>query len=463
MEREYHGFVPANPIVADSAKSTREVMESLHGLLATLQSVSTCQALSLLYVSAIIELDNVLAHLKHDKQLIDRGVFVTFSHDNPLGNYEQWKTALKAYRSSWNKASFKDTDSVSYAIQGLDFEMLVGCHHELKKAVIERMNTAIRLLDDMQHTLNQPTQEQLVNLYNALKQEYIANIYPADHDKFKRSMLGVLPTVKQNELKNRLSELETQLGNSGFFGYLTGESKEERQQYNETNKEAVAGYIVRYRNELSSEMIIAFFRQEKMKNDINEELNLCRKKENEEKIKEQLHSHHNKHRVMRQTGTTLKPTSATFEWHGDEKERKDRLKLLYNGLRSRVIRGNSLIDNDTDFNDLDALFQGKPCKTSLVIRWTGSKQHLAYFFKSISKLNNISLPKGESLWMVVRSHFVDAQGMQFSDDLHDQHPPLGKSLCLLNTLVDLMNTNKSIQEVIKEFKSAFFGKNYRTE
>ena len=84
MEREYHGFVPANPMVADSAKSTREVMESLHGLLATLQSVSTCQALSLLYVSAIIELDNVLAHLKHDKQLIDKGIFVTFSHDNPF-------------------------------------------------------------------------------------------------------------------------------------------------------------------------------------------------------------------------------------------------------------------------------------------------------------------------------------------------------------------------------------------
>lgn len=457
MEREYHGFVPANPMVADSAKNTREVVESLLGLLASLQSVSTCQALSLLYVSAIIELDNALAHLKHDKQLIDRGIFVTLSHDNPLGNYEQWKTELKAYRSSWNKASFKDTDSVSYATQGLDFEMLVGCHHELKKAVIERMNAAIRLLDDMQHILNQPTQEQLVNLYNALKQEYIANIYPADHDNFKRSMLGVLPTVRQNELKNRLSKLEAQLDDSGFFGYLTGESKAGRQLYGENNKEAVAGYIVRYRNELSNEMIVAFFRREKMKNDINEELHLCRQKDNDERIKGQLHTHHNKHIAVHRAGTTLKPTSATFEWHGDEKERRDRLKLLYNGLRAPIIRGKSLIANNTDFNDLDALFQGKPCETGLMIRWTGSKQHLAYFFKSISKLNNISLPKGESLWMVVRSHIVDAQGMLFGDDLHDQHPPQGKSLCILNTLVDLMNTNKTIQEVIKEFKSAFLG------
>lgn len=130
------------------------------------------------------------------------------------------------------------------------------------------------------------------------------------------------------------------------------------------------------------------------------------------------------------------------------------MRILHNVMKLPAIRNKGLIADDTKIDDLIALFQGSSCERRLVIRWTGSIQHLAYFFKSVSKLGNISLPKGKTLWTVVRSHIVDAQGKQFGENLHDQHQPQGDTLQLLNFLVDLMDAKKDPNDVVEELKSA---------
>ena len=447
-------LVPANPKAADSLKSTKMVMENLLAFLDTLPLVNTRQAMGLMCLTAIAELDNAWNHLRYDKQLMERGIFVSLGHDSPLGNYGQWKTSLLADRKTWNNTGFKNADTIQYANQGLDFEMFVNRHPELKEAVVGRIDLVVALLDDMQHILNEPTEEQLINQYDALEREYDERFGLADQANFKSSMLGVLPANQQSELNARLRDLDTQLDGSGFFKFLNAEALAERHLYCKANKVAVAGYIVRYRSELTNDMIIAFFHSEKMKNIITKNLILCRQKGNGEKAKKQRLSPFNNGKKSSRTPTSFKPTSATFTWRIDEKTRGDRMRILHNVMKLPAIRNKGLIADDTKIDDLIALFQGSSCERRLVIRWTGSIQHLAYFFKSVSKLGNISLPKGKTLWTVVRSHIVDAQGKQFGENLHDQHSPQGGSLVFLNLLVDLMDAKKDPNDVVEELKSA---------
>lgn len=158
-----------------------------------------------------------------------------------------------------------------------------------------------------------------------------------------------------------------------------------------------------------------------------------------------------------QYNTRLKPTRATFIINGNDNEGSTnrRLKLLHNGLTSKILRNKSLIDQKTQLKSLVALFSGNPNQDVPTIKWTGSKQQLAYFCKTMIKKDYVKLPIGETIWMVVRSHIVDAEGKQFGDDLHDQHIPNDKTRIILDGLVELLNMKKSEAQILKEYVALF--------
>lgn len=444
-------FIPANPQYSTSMRGTKEVLERLHGFLSTaIQSVNTLQAKCQLFAIAIAELDNVVAHLNNDKRLIDQGIYVSLGKDNPLSNYDHWAKTLRNDAWLWNSANFRETDQIHYASPGFDFETFVSHHQELERAFQERMKTIIDLLWTLHFT--RPTPDQLVGMYNALESEYNNTFYPFDLNEYENSLVGILRCNRKEDLETKLHDLENQLKESNFLRFLDNDIETARQKLyfsdnDEIDKESVARYIFGHRNEMSGDMIIAFFRYITIGKRILDDLSPYRETKKEKHTKEK----HLKTKAMRRSVTILKPTATTFIFEGDDNKNR-RLQWLYNGLRTKTINNKSLIDEKTPLKAFLTLFSGQPTKEKLVIKWTGSKQQLAYFFKTITRNQYVSLPPGETLWMVVRSHFVDANGKQFGDDLHDQHTPSEKTKNVLDKLAELLNTKKTEEEIRKEYK-----------
>ena len=160
-----------------------------------------------------------------------------------------------------------------------------------------------------------------------------------------------------------------------------------------------------------------------------------------------------KPKAGRKTETVLKPTRATFVLDAEEAVRNQRIQTLTRCLKAELVRRKSMIDKNTDVAKIIALFSGKPVKEPLGIRWTGGKQCLSYIFRKLTDYGYVTIPPGETIWMMARSHIVDGSGKQFGDDLHDQHDPQGKTLRVLNMMVEVLNMSKSEAQVIRELSA----------
>lgn len=121
------------------------------------------------------------------------------------------------------------------------------------------------------------------------------------------------------------------------------------------------------------------------------------------------------HHSRRRREVQLVPTRATFRMACANGVLPMMAQRLWTGLTAL-----GLLDERTDVGDVVALLSGESdCR----LRWTGGAESLAYFAKRLLLHPAVSLPAGAKIWMVVRSHFVRADGKLFGNELAHQHTP----------------------------------------
>lgn len=111
----------------------------------------------------------------------------------------------------------------------------------------------------------------------------------------------------------------------------------------------------------------------------------------------------------------LTPTRLTFRMACADGMLPMMAQRFYVGLTAL-----GLLDERTDVGDVVSLLSGESdCR----LRWTGGAESLAYVAKRLLLHPAVSLPAGAKIWMVVRSHFVRADGKLFGNELGHQHTP----------------------------------------
>ena len=131
---------------------------------------------------------------------------------------------------------------------------------------------------------------------------------------------------------------------------------------------------------------------------------------------------------------------STFLYECMDETRNQRLSALYVGLKQL-----NLIDQRTQQKQFIDLFSGQPLYHR--IRWTGGKAQLAYLFKQLIKQKKYVTTPGSRIWLTVRSHFVQASGQPFDEDIKAQQMPGKKTAAMLDLLVDLLNPAKTLPSV----------------
>lgn len=99
-------------------------------------------------------------------------------------------------------------------------------------------------------------------------------------------------------------------------------------------------------------------------------------------------------------------SDATFLYECMDESRNKRLMALFTGLMQL-----GWIDPRISQRKFIELFSGEPLYHR--IRWTGSKQHLAYLFKLLIREKMYVRTTHARIWITVRSHFVMANGKPF--------------------------------------------------
>lgn len=131
---------------------------------------------------------------------------------------------------------------------------------------------------------------------------------------------------------------------------------------------------------------------------------------------------------------------STFLYECMDETRIQRLSALYVGLKQL-----NLIDQRTQQKQFIDLFSGQPLYHR--IRWTGGKAQLAYLFKQLIKQKKYVTTPGSRIWLTVRSHFVQASGQPFDEDIKAQQMPGKKPTAMLDFLIDLLNPAKTLPSV----------------
>lgn len=131
---------------------------------------------------------------------------------------------------------------------------------------------------------------------------------------------------------------------------------------------------------------------------------------------------------------------STFLYECMDETRNQRLSALYVGLKQL-----NLIDQRTQQKQFIDLFSGQPLYHR--IRWTGGKAQLAYLFKQLIKQKKYVTTPGSRIWLTVRSHFVQASGQPFDEDIKAQQMPGKKPAAMLDLLVDILNPAKTLPSV----------------
>lgn len=125
-------------------------------------------------------------------------------------------------------------------------------------------------------------------------------------------------------------------------------------------------------------------------------------------------------------------SDATFLYECLDDTRNPRLMALFTGLKQL-----GFIDEKTPQKLFIDIFSGEPLYHR--IRWTGSKQHLAYLFKLLIREKKYVTTTHARIWQTVRSHFVQADGTVFEADMNAQQMPGLRPSQLIATLAELLN------------------------
>ena len=454
-------------LLATAQMGVKEVLERLFTFLSSAHTlVSTAESKYLLYGMAVLELDHAIACLAHAMPAIEEDS-MKLGNCTIQQNFRQWAKKIEKVARQWKVYDdAKGNDGHVLHVNMADFKGGIGSfpadgyaqfrlfHGDVQALLQEKTKTLTGMLIQLQQNLDVPSAERLVAMFDSLEAKYMQDDYPEDCAKFESRFSGVPKCNYESELRKVRKELKKQLDDSCFLACVEGDDSSALKtlcgsEKEVKDKESVARYIFGNRKAINNDMINSFFRFLILGRRIEEALASCQKERKEQKMKQKLQPEsqtkpHSGVKKQGDKGTVLKPTSATFVFKDEESA--ERLQLLLKGMQVKAINGTSLVGEKTIKKDIADLFSGEPAE-SLTIRWTGSKQHLAYFFKTIVKKHYVRMHKGETVWMMVRSHFVDADGKQFGDDLHDQQAPRGKSKKVMDALIEILNPNLTVKQI----------------
>ena len=136
-------------------------------------------------------------------------------------------------------------------------------------------------------------------------------------------------------------------------------------------------------------------------------------------------------------------SDATFLYECMDESRNQRLMALFTGLKQL-----GWIDPKTSQRQFIDIFSGEPLYHR--IRWTGSKQHLAYLFKLLIREKMYVRTTEARIWITVRSHFVQANGKPFDPDMNAQQVPGAKPQRLIRLLAELLNPYSALPSAFKK-------------
>lgn len=133
-------------------------------------------------------------------------------------------------------------------------------------------------------------------------------------------------------------------------------------------------------------------------------------------------------------------SDATFLYECMDESRNQRLMALFTGLMQL-----GWIDPRISQRKFIELFSGEPLYHR--IRWTGSKQHLAYLFKFLIREKMFVHTTHARIWITVRSHFVMANGRPFDSDMNAQQVPGDRPAKLIALLAELLNPSAKLPRI----------------
>lgn len=136
-------------------------------------------------------------------------------------------------------------------------------------------------------------------------------------------------------------------------------------------------------------------------------------------------------------------SDATFIYECMDASRNQRLMALFNGLKQL-----GWIDHKTSQQQFIDLFSGEPLYHR--VKWTGSKQHLAYLFKLLVRDKMYIRTTEARIWQTVRSHFVQANGQPFEADMNAQQIPGAKPSRLIRMLAEFLNPSSALPSAFRK-------------
>lgn len=136
-------------------------------------------------------------------------------------------------------------------------------------------------------------------------------------------------------------------------------------------------------------------------------------------------------------------SDATFLYECMDETRNQRLVALFNGLKQL-----GWIDSKTSLKQFIDLFSGEPLYHR--VKWTGSKQHLAYLFKVLIRQKMYVRTTHARIWITVRSHFVMANGRVFDDDMNAQQKPGARPSQIIILLAEFLNPASALPSAFRK-------------
>ena len=134
-------------------------------------------------------------------------------------------------------------------------------------------------------------------------------------------------------------------------------------------------------------------------------------------------------RVRKSTVPRLTTATFSYRWLSSAPQR---ITLLYQHL----LRA-QWIAPDTNPDDFVSIFTGEP--SMVKIKWIGPKSCLVSLFRVLTDKHYLSLPKSVGKWVIVTSHFIDAN-RQILTHLNSQRTPQ-KAQLAIEHLAELMNAS----------------------
>lgn len=136
-------------------------------------------------------------------------------------------------------------------------------------------------------------------------------------------------------------------------------------------------------------------------------------------------------------------SDATFAYECVDSTRNKRLMALFNGLKQL-----GWIDSKTSQQQFIDIFSGEPLYHR--VKWTGSKQHLAFLFKILVREKMYVRTTEARIWQTVRSHFVQPNGQPFASDMNAQQVPGAKPSRLIRMLAEFLNPSSALPSAFRK-------------